>query len=99
MLKKTGAQLRDSGIKRVLRGKDEWLGNFTAAAEKILKRNGCVTSADVVNIIGHPPGNQNAIGGAMRGFAVANKLTAISYDRALSPTRRAGIVCVWGKIE
>jgi hypothetical protein len=95
---KTGTELRDEGMELALWGSGDWQDGFNAAAETLLARNGQLTSADVVAIVGPPPGSSNAIGAAMRSFAVAQKLKPIGYGKATSASRRAGAVAIWGKI-
>lgn len=95
---KTGTELRDEGMELSLWGKHDWQDNFNATAETLLNRNGQLTSADVVAVVGPPPGSSNAIGAAMRSFAVAHGLQPIGYGKATSASRRSGVVAIWVKI-
>jgi len=95
---KTGTELRDEGMELALWGSGDWQDGFNAAAETLLARNGQLTSADVVAIVGPPPGSSNAIGAAMRSFAVAHGLKPIGYGKAPAASRHAGMVAIWGRI-
>lgn len=94
----TGEQLRDAGIEQVLGNNQNWRDAFDAAAAAILARTGEVTSDAVVQVVGMPIGHPSAVGGAMRRFAVANKLSVVRYVKSTRPSCHAAIVAVWAKI-
>ena len=95
---KTGIELRDDGMQLALWGNGEWQADFNAAAETLLALHGQITSAEIVAVTGPPPGSTNAIGAAMRSFAVAHRLRPIGYGKAPAASRHAGMVAIWGKI-
>lgn len=90
-----GEQLRDTGIEQVLSGKDAYKQEFDEVADMILKCKGRVTAPDVTEIVGMPPGHRNAIGAAMRRFALARGLTIVEYIKCNRPERHAGRIAVW----
>ena len=95
---KTGTKLRDEGMQLALWGSGEWQADFNAAAETLLALHAQITSAEIVAVTGPPPGSTNAIGAAMRSFAVAHGLRPIGYGKAPAASRHAGMVAIWGKI-
>ena len=95
---KTGIELRDDGMQLALWGNGEWQADFNAAAENLLALHGQITSAEIVAVTGPPPGSVNAIGAAMRSFAISHRMRPIGYGKAPAASRHAGMVAIWGKI-
>ena len=85
-----GAALRDQGIKKVLSNNEGYKERFCAAAERQLAMAGSVTAEDIVDEIGLPEGSRNAIGAAMRSFALRNSLIIARYVKSTRPSRHAG---------
>ncbi len=91
----SGDQLRDEGIARVLDNNEAWRQSFFAAADTVLARDGQVTSEAVLEICGPPPGHFNAIGGAMRRFAIHRKLHNGGYIKSTRPKCHSTVIIVW----
>ena len=87
--------LRDEGIARVLSHTiDSWKVEFANTADRILDENGSVTADDVICRIGYPPNHSNAIGGAMRKFAVRRNLIC-TYEKSTRASRHAAVIARW----
>ena len=106
--KPLGDKLRDEGIERVLEKKDDevlansmeaWKRAFDSTAQAIVKTSDSVTAEEVLFRIGYPPGNPNAVGAAMRRFAIKNGLVRKSFENSTRPSRHSGSVIRWGKKE
>lgn len=93
----SGELLRDAGIATVLENNAAYRKRFASAAEVILGHEREVTSDAVVRMIGMPSGHPNAVGGAMRSFAIANSLAVRRYIKTTRPSGHARIIAVWGK--
>lgn len=91
----SGPALRDAGITKVLSNNEDYKDGFRAAALSILRVHGAVTSEDVVSLIGMPDGSPNAVGAAMRAFAVTEGLQIANYRKSATASRHAGIIAVW----
>lgn len=94
---KTGEQLRDKGHQLVLLNNKHWSGWFSEVAGKMLETQSEITAEEVVKRIGLPEGSRNAIGGAMRKFALANKLVVVRYQKSKKASRHAAVTAVWGR--
>jgi hypothetical protein len=103
-----GEQLRDAGIHRVLEEKGSesaqeeitaWKESFYEQARILLRSQGSITAEEVVGWVGYPPGHRNAIGAAMRTFAMRHRLVRAAFERAIRPTRHAGTVVRWKRAE
>ncbi len=94
----TGEMLRDRGINLVISHNECYKVRFHDAAQRILDKFGRITSQDVVEEIGMPSGSANAVGGAMRGFALANKLYITGYMRAERSSRHSATVAIWKRV-
>lgn len=94
-IKKTGDQLRDEGIAKVTANNEDWMSKFFAAAEKVLAKDGEVTSESIVAVCGYPDGHSSAIGAAMRALARKLKLSKTGYINATSPKSHSAVIAVW----
>jgi hypothetical protein len=90
-----GPALRDAGITKVLSNNEDYAQAFDAAAGTILDRQGSVTSEEVVHLVGMPTGHPNAVGAAMRRFALANDLKILLYRKSARPSCHSAIIAVW----
>lgn len=90
-----GEARRDVDIFKVLHISESWRDQFFAEADRLLLDRGHITSMDVLEVVGCPDGNQNAIGAAMRTFAVRNGLVIRNYIKSERPSRHAARVAVW----
>ncbi len=97
---KEGERLRDEGIALVRsHTADEWQRYFERYGAFLLhsgRRR--ITSEDIVSQIGLPPGSRNAIGAAMRGFALKYNLRNVGTVKAARTARHAGRITVWERI-
>jgi len=93
----TGSQLRDKGIAKVLSHNEEWREKFFTAARNILQHSDTITAEDVVDVIGMPSGHCNAVGGAMRAFAIRDGLVNKGYVKSRKPSRHSAVVGAWGR--
>jgi hypothetical protein len=62
-----GQVLRDLAMSLVADTVPKWRRLAVALAKQLSKANGCVSIDDVVNVLGMPPGHQNACGSVFRG--------------------------------
>lgn len=91
----SGEQLRDKGVKKVLSNNQDWKDSFNKAAGEILKDKGQVDAESVLDVVGFPNGHRNAVGAAMRVFAMKNKLHKASYVKCERPSRHAAVIAIW----
>lgn len=93
-----GASLRDQGCTKVLSKNREWQVCFDSAAEMLLSfcDTDGITSEDVVSKVGQPT-HPNAVGAAMRSFALRNHLVIDRYVKSSKPSRHASVIAVWRK--
>ena len=74
----------------------EWKARFAAVAMQVLDDNGSVTSDEVIEVVGLPPGHPNGVGAMMH--VVARRLgLKCNYERSLRPSRHRAIVGRWRK--
>jgi hypothetical protein len=92
-----GERRRDEGMAQVaLNATDEWKLAFETTLARILRQGRTrVTSSDVVDVIGLPPGNPNLIGAMMRACAVKMNLRIIGTVKSARVNRHAGRITVW----
>lgn len=95
-----GERRRDEGTALVTAHTDEeWRGAFENYGGQLLRAGRTrITSEDIVAIVGLPPGHRNAIGAAMRAFALKHNLRNIGTAKAARVARHAGRITVWERI-
>jgi hypothetical protein len=95
-----GERRRDEGIAKVNGNADEeWAEAFERRGVMLLAAGrDRITSEDIIAGIGLPPGHRNAIGAAMRGFAVRHNLRNIGTIKSARIARHAGRITVWERI-
>jgi hypothetical protein len=94
---KSGEQLRDEGIDLVIGHNEDYKARFDSEAARQLAKNSRLIVTDITDVVGMPGGSRNAIGAAMRAFAVSHGLQIVGYRKSERAARHAGRIAVWGK--
>lgn len=95
-----GERRRDVGMARAWYATpDAWAAGFERALVALLKSGRTrVTSEDIVQRIGLPPGHPNAVGAVMRACAVRHNLRNVGTVKASRVARHAGRITVWERL-
>jgi len=91
-----GERRRDEGHEAVIDPEAEWVRNFEATLASLIRRGRKrITSSDVLEHVGLPPGHRNAVGAIMRACAVRHNLRNIGTIKSARVARHAGRITVW----
>jgi hypothetical protein len=93
-----GERRRDAGHVKVLdhEAAEHWAAAFEDAVVRLLvKGRRRITSEDVIELVGPPPHNPNAVGAVMRAAAVRHNLRNVGTVKAARVARHAGRITVW----
>lgn len=90
-----GEQLKHDGMELVKKHTPEqWKELFRIEAKRRLECFGSVTSEEVIEVIGMPPGHPSCIGALMHAFAKEHKLSC-TYEKSRKPRSHRAIIGRW----
>lgn len=94
-----GERRRDAGMARTLDPQEEWRAAFEAEGVRQMKAGRTrIIAEDILAAVGLPPGHRNAVGAAMRVFALKHNLRNVGTVKAARVARHAGRVTVWERM-